>query len=213
MDHEDREEIPWSSLVAEMEAGVDRRWWIAGALAAVVIAAIVGFRFLGTGGGQPDIVAPASSIAVAPEVTSSTTSTPATITEEELRAGPDPDRERGARARAEWFVADYFTVDGSDETVASLRDAVTSDLAGTEWPHDAPDAEHTFVEWARTVRVVAEEDPTYVFDVAYRSIAMVDGSFVRRSVGTVRVTVTWEGAEPMIADLPQPVGDPWGPSV
>ena len=210
MDHEEREEIPWSSLVAEMESGVDRRWWIAGGVGALLVTGFLALRFVGSFGGQPDIVTPPPAVTIAAGSTSTTTS--ASVTEADLRSTHEPSRERMAVVRAEWFVADYFTVDGSDETKASVRHAMGADLGGVALPHDEPGAPHTFVEWARALRVASSNGPVHTVDVAFRSIALVEGSFVRRPVRAVRVLIGWDETQPLVIALPEDLDDVWGES-
>ncbi len=212
MEHEDREEIPWSSLVAELDTGVDRRWWIAGGAAVLVVAAILAFRVVMSTGGQPEVVAPApavETIALA-HPTDTALPQPALLSEADLRAEVDPARTAGAQSRAEWFVLDYYTVDGSTETSASIRSALG--VPEATLPHDDPLTPHSFVEWARTIRMVSSDDPIYVFDVAFRTIGMSEEAFVRQPVRAVRVEIEWRSGVPMVVAEPVELPDVWGDS-
>ena len=209
MDHEELDQIPWSTLVAEVDDGPDRRWFfLAGAVGLALLGYLIA-QFVGSGG-QPDPVAQA-----VPPVSSTSTTTArpeVIIAEDDLRAEtPAFDAGASARhlaaiARAEWFVTDWFTSDGSQATADSLLDAVVSPTI-TRPP--VPEEMVTYVEWARATGFEATEDGLAV-TVAYRQIVSEDASpFVRKPVAIVAVHVTFDGGVPLISGAPEPSNNPW----
>jgi hypothetical protein len=113
--------------------------------------------------------------------------------------------ELSAVARAEWFVTDYFTVDGPlpEELVSAfVNDAVLPDL-----PSPA-DADISYVEWARAFDI--RPTPSgYAVSVVFRSLTEEpDGTFVRSPVRAVDVLVAVDDGETAIADLPIPILPP-----
>lgn len=210
MEKEELEEIPWSSLVAHAEDGVDRRWYFAAGVVGVAIVAFLGLRVIAPTGGQP--IPP--QLASGAEVT--TTAVPGelvpsptlVVAEAELIADLPP-RPLAVTARAEWFVTDFYTTDGSTETAVSVRAALVSGLADVELPHDAeaPSSE-MFVEWARSYDVEDLGDGSYAVVVAFRTIASSPEGFVRLPVRAVSVVVLDAdgagaiGSMPVEVDLP-----------
>jgi hypothetical protein len=190
MDKEELEEIPWSSLIAHTEGGVDRRWYAVAGVVGVAVLVFLGFRIIAPSGGQPlpqqlttqDV---ATTIALVADVPLPTL----VVAEADLVAASEP-VPLGVAMRAEWFVTDFFTTDGSSETTASIRAALVPALADTELPHDAevPPPE-TFVEWARSYGVESLGDGSYSVVVAFRAIMSSDEGFVRLPVRAVSVVV------------------------
>ena len=87
MDHEEREEIPWSNLVADLEQGVDRRWFIAAAVLVALVGAFFGLRIV-TGPTQPSLpVAPQTVAGAVGESTTSSTTLPAVSSRADCMAG------------------------------------------------------------------------------------------------------------------------------
>jgi hypothetical protein len=110
--------------------------------------------------------------------------------------------------RAEWFVTDYFTLDGAGGRQAELAGALGRPLNTV-----ASDAT-TYVEWAKAWEVVAEGDGRYRVSVAYRSITAAGAVFERGLVHgvAVRVQVGAEGGT-RVVDLPEPVELPPPPAL
>lgn len=209
MEHEEREEIPWSNLVAHVEEGSDRRWYIVAVAVGIVVVAFVGLRFLGTtsGGVEPaDIGAPTSSTTTTVAETSPSEGA-LIVAEEELTT----EAEVGTMhvvTRAEWFVADFFTVDGSDATEADLRAALGDDLTDVDLPHGDEAMPETFVEWAKAIAVRDLQPSSFEVDVAYRAITASEGGYERSAVTFVTVGVTMSDGVPLVDMLPVPT-DPW----
>lgn len=210
MEHEEREEIPWSSLVAQVEEGSDRRWYIVAVAVGLVVVAFVGLRFLGMtrGAEQPtDIDARSSSTNTTVAETSLSDEAALIVAEEDLTSAADVGTMHVV-TRAEWFVADFFTVDGSDATEADLRAALGEGLDGVELPHGDDGAPETFVEWAKAVAVRDLQPSSFEVDVAYRAITAGEFGYERSGVTFVTVGVTVSDGVPVVDMLPVAI-DPW----
>ena len=222
MEHEELEQIPWSALVADADDGPDRRWiWIAAiGLLGVVVYLLV--RLL-TQGGQP-LAEPSTTISEPPvagcdvdpdgcESPDTTTVGAVVISEEDLRAeNPTVSlvmdaRAMAAAARAEWFVSDWHTVDGSVATDDSTRSAF---VAGIE-PTSAVDAGPvTYVEWARASSI-EESGEGFRVVVLYRQISFEDeGGWVRNDVRADAVDIVFVNGAPFVAAEPTALADGWG---
>jgi hypothetical protein len=206
------EEIPWSTLLTEHRQGRSRTLYLA---AAVIVAAVIGFvgiRWLTSPdhGDQSGLVAPAGTtttegIVEEFESTTTTTTTTTILSEADLMAVQPSIAELSAIARAEWFVTDYFTVDGPlpEELISAfVNDAALPDLPG------AADADISYVEWARAFDIRANANG-YAVSVVFRSLTEEpDGAFVRSPVRAVDVLVAVDDRETAIADLPIPILPP-----
>ena len=128
------EEIPWSTLLTEHRQGRAKTVYLAAAVIVAVVAGFVGVRWLTAPGHgeQPALAAPIETTtteAVVAETESSTTT--AVLSEADLMAVVPAVAELAAIARAEWFVTDYFTVDGPipEELISAfVNDATVPDL-------------------------------------------------------------------------------------
>ena len=203
------EEIPWSTLLSEHRQGRTKTLYLA---AAVIVAAVVGFvgiRWLTAPGhgDEPDFAAPVETTMAetAAEVVAATTPTAAVLSEADLMAVQPSVAEMAAVARAEWFVTDYFTIDGPlpEELISAfVNDALLPDLPGSA------DADISYVEWARAFDI----RPTatgYAVSVVFRSLTEEpDGAFARGPVRAVDVLVAVDGGETAIAELPIPILPP-----
>lgn len=205
MDSEERELIPWSSLVAETDRGLDRRWLAVAALVGVVVVAGVVLSLQDRG--QPA----AATSAVVTTTTSSMAAiepSPAmVVTEEELTASAvdvhGPTEVLVVAARAEWFTMDWFTVDGSAETQRSIREALAPELEPPSLPHDDPGPQ-TFVEWARAVKVDHMGDDAYDVTVLFRTIHASDAGFERDPVRAVSFALSISEGQVAVARMPTP---------
>jgi hypothetical protein len=197
MEAEEYEQIPWSNLVADTQPGVDRRLYLVGGGIAVVVILILGMRMFGSPDPAPIPEAAAVSAPVAESLADAAVPDPEpepavvvdTVTEADLMAATGSPSERFAMAEffAEWFVTDFYTRDGSSETLASLK-AVMSESMAAELPHGEPDANDAFVEWARAFHT-EDRGATVDVSVAFRSVHAVDGGFIRDPVEAVTVTL------------------------
>jgi hypothetical protein len=232
MEREELEQVPWSSLATRVDRRGDRRWYALGALVACVVVAVVGVRYLATPG-QPSAPPVADATVALPSTAPQSNVAPGgtlVIAEDDLRTDGPPDRQApsAVAVRAEWFVMDYFTHDGSEETTRSVREALVPSLRTVPLPHDggrdtASTADSTsvastfvastfvastFVEWARVLDVAPEGGGSFVATVAYRSIRGEDGGFVRDPVAAVSLTIVDHEGSYLVATLPSPTALP-----
>lgn len=204
------EEIPWSTLLSEHRQGRTRTLYLAAAVILAVVAGFAGVRWLTAPGHGDDaaIAAPVDTTttgATAEEPTSTSTSTTSVLSEADLMAVQPSVAELSTVARAEWFVTDYFTVDGpipEELLFAFVNDASLPELPGTA------DAAISYVEWARAFDI----RPTtsgYAVSVVFRSLTEEpSGAFVRGPVRAVDVLVAVDDGQTAIADLPIPIMPP-----
>ena len=207
MEAEEFEQIPWANLVAEQEDGIDRRIYLAAGVVGLLVIAVFGMRLLG-GGSQPapppvsGLEQPPTSIAVIEPVAPPPTSM--VIAEADLRAEEPLVVEtpnRLTEVTAEWFVTDWFTRDGSEETVRSIRAAISPTVDLDVLPHETEGEPVTFVEWARTIDTAATTDGVDV-TVSYRAIRETENGFVRDPVATVILSLVRNGDRVMVTSLP-----------
>jgi hypothetical protein len=202
------EEIPWSTLLTEHRQGRTKTLYMAAGVIIAVVIGFVGVRwFTAPGHGeQPALAAPVETTTTeAAAVEDEPSTTTIVQSEADLMAVVPAVAELAAVARAEWFVTDYFTVDGpipeellsafvNDATVPALP---TGDGAGI-----------SYVEWARAFNV----RPTmsgYAISVVFRSLTEEpDGAFVRGPVRAVDVLISVEDGETAVAELPIPILPP-----
>jgi hypothetical protein len=207
MESEEFEQIPWSNLVAEQDDGIDRRIYLAVGAVGLLVIAVLGMRLLGAGA-QPvppqpaGLELPPTSVAAAEPMPATPTSM--IIAEADLRV-EEPAAAQASdilvEATAEWFVIDWFTRDGSQETVRSIKAALSSSVVPEAIPHETEGEPVTFVEWARTI---ASEVTPEGFDitVAYRAIRETEGGFVRDPVKTVVISLQRDGSAVFVSALP-----------
>ena len=186
------ESIPWDALVTD-DARRRRRWLYlaAGLILALGLGGAIG-RSLSSG-------APVSSpvTSTAPSVGTSLTSVVAVE-----QTQPSTAEETAAMSYAAWFVADYFTVDGSEVTRQSVIDRLP---AGVDLPQ--PDnAARSFVESVFPISVDEVAGGRYRVVAVVRALAAADGeSYQRQPARAVAVTVSAEVDGVAIVDLPRPV--------
>jgi len=220
---EELEHIPWSALAVKPPDSRLRLVYVALGVVAAIGLGLVAARWLLPGDGESTItlppVAATDQAATAQRVVAAdiTNPVPAVVTttaatgessvsagvglysEADLMAIAVDDESRLAAMRAEWFVQDYFTVDG-DEQIANELEALIGNVA---LPHRASTGS-SYVEWARSFAIVSPTPGRYVVEVAYRVLSSTtDGAFIRMPVRAVAITVEIDvdGAM-MIVDLP-----------
>jgi len=205
------EEIPWSTLLSEHQHGRTKTLYLAAAVIVAVVLGFVGIRWLtAPGHGDGGAVAAQADTTTVPgagavESTTTATSTTATLSEADLMAVEPSILELSAVARAEWFVTDYFTVDGPlpEELISAfVNDAMLPDLPSPS------DADISYVEWARAFDIRPTESG-YAVSVVFRSLTEEPGgAFIRSPVRAVDVLVAVDNGETAIADLPIPILPP-----
>jgi hypothetical protein len=207
MESEEFEQIPWASLVAEQREGVDRRIYLTVGVVGLLVAVVFGMRLF-SGGSQPT---PPQAVAIEPPTTALEEATPPSppqtsmvVAESDLRVDT-PRKAQGVDqfvlTTAEWFVIDWFTRDGSQETVRSIKSALSPALAIDTIPHEIDGEAVTFVEWAKTVDAQATVDGFEV-TIAYRSIRETEDGFVRDPVETVSLSIEKQGSDLTVTALP-----------
>jgi len=204
MESEEFEQIPWANLVAEQTDGIDKRIYVAAGVVGILIVAVLGVRLLSVGG-QPEPPAPIAAEVTEPSPVESLPPTPMVAAEADLRAddaAPTDPRDRLVEVSAEWFVTDWYTRDGSEETMRSIRAVLSSELLASPLPHEAEDLPGTFVEWAKTIETRSTADGSVEVTVGYRLIRETEDGFVREPVETVAVTIVRSEDSIQVVSLP-----------
>jgi hypothetical protein len=204
MESEEFEQIPWANLVAQQTDGIDKRIYFAVGIVGVLIIAVFGMRLLG-GSSQPALPEPVAAELPPTTVVEATPPTSMVIAEADLRAddvsATDP-VDRLAEITAEWFVTDWFTRDGSDETIRSIKAVLGPDVASSPLPHESEDIPISFVEWAKTIETELTEDGQIRVTVVYRAIRETAEGFVRDPVATVILSLVRTGDQVTVVSLP-----------
>lgn len=205
MESEEFEQIPWANLVSEQTEGIDKRVYLAVGVIGVLVIVVFGMRLLG-GGSQPtpppQAAAPVQTTAGVAQADAAP-STSLIIAEADLRAESpiDADQDRLAEFTAEWFVTDWFTRDGSDETIRSIKASLAPNFAPGPLPHEI-EQPTTFVEWAKAFRTETLTGGRAEIAVAYRTIKETENGFVREPVRTVIVSLVRTGDAVLVTALP-----------
>jgi len=109
----------------------------------------------------PLLIEPSSAVApVAPRLYSEA-DLMAVLPEEEMRA---------AVMRAEWFVTDFFTVDGASSAESDVTAALATPPDEVPLPHATATDGISYVEWARAFFVEPVEPGIYRVSVAFRTL-------------------------------------------
>ncbi|HEU4750120.1 MAG TPA: hypothetical protein VFT54_03590 [Acidimicrobiia bacterium] len=207
-DDEQFERIPWDQL----RPTTGGRRGLIYALAAAIVAAAVSATLARNLAGPPPTTLPLAPTPTAAQPLTTTSLVPTVTTESatvwseaDLMAVHPDDLRAEAAAIAEWFVADYFTADGS----GGLEDQLRSML-----PSEAPLPVHepgyrSFVEWVRSVSAIEESPGQYLVQVVVRTLGALESSSYRRlPLRAVEVNVQWTDQGWSIADLPSPIDLP-----
>lgn len=232
MEDEQYEHIPWSQLLDEGGGKWRRIAYIAAGIIAAVAIGIVVARWLSTPDhGETSVSSPVAATTAVDVATAQTvpvdsvspdpalSSAPTTavpVREADLMAAvPWPEAQPAARVRAEWFVTDYFTVDGDPEAAGDIRRAFVEDAVLPELPHDLADASAvSYVEWARAFSSEAIDFDRYTVDVAFRTVHLDENDdYERGPVHAVRVLLVSSEGGVAVADLPIPIAPPQALSV
>ncbi|MCB1246081.1 MAG: hypothetical protein KDB69_02305 [Acidimicrobiia bacterium] len=203
MENEEYEQIPWSQLVAEAEVGVDKRLYVVVGVVAAAVVIILAMRLFGgptpsSDGLVPPVAAvPTDAGTSAPEgptgavvPPSEPVTTIGAISEADLMADMPAASTvvpTEISVVAEWFVTDFYTRDGSPETMVSLEARLDPSLA-IDLPHDDGVGPESFVEWAKTF-TVTDTAEGYEVSVAFRTVTRVEDGFVRDPVEAVMIEV------------------------
>jgi hypothetical protein len=203
MSVEEQEEIPWSMLVDYERKTRSRFWYV---LAAVLLAAVAGVTAVRWVEGRRHGEVPVTATATVTTVTPASTTT-ALATEAGLLATDRTADTLAATATAEWFVTDYFTVDGAPSP--ELSSLFTTDAVLPELPGMVEDGGPvSFVEWARATATRPHAEGlvvTVLFRTLYEN---GDGHIERSLVRAVDVVVLVDGDETAVGELPMPAAVP-----
>ena len=229
---EELEQIPWSALAARTPPPLLRPLTVAAVVAVVI--AVVGWLALRATSPDPFEADPGP-VATSPPVAATSAETAPTAaaasaaetlgtppgavgasiySEADLMAISVADEARLAATYGEWFVQDYFTIDGDDEITNSLGELVDGDAI---LPHRDP-VGSSYVEWARAVAVASPRPADYLVDVAFRTLFSTEADIFTRApvrAVTVAVSVDVDGTATIVG-LPTPVELPtvaWEPNI
>ncbi|RPI23796.1 MAG: hypothetical protein EHM57_03480 [Actinobacteria bacterium] len=213
MADEEFEHIPWSTLAVREDDRRTRLLYLAAAVAAALVLGIVAARWLaGPRHGADPAAAEEATVTTAapmdtlPQPVATTTSL---LSEADLLAAPPGGGEQMAVMRAEWFITDYFTVDGSPRAVEDLRGAFVDGAVIPALPQEDPASGTTYVEWARAFAVAPFSPGLFTVSVAFRGIYLADGGVFRRGpVRAADVLVAVGDGRSGIAELPSPIPVP-----
>lgn len=203
MSTEEHEEIPWSMLVEHDRRSRSRMLYIAAAVIVALVVIVAAVRWVD---GHRHGIDPAET--VIPVVTTTIPPAPPTtlVSEADLMAVDSSIDHLAAIARAEWFVTDYFTIDGA--AVPEFLAAFPDDAVLPELPQSSGEPAVSFVEWARATALATHGDG-YVVTVLFRTLyENTEQRFERSPVRAVDVIVIVDGQRTAVADLPIPVEAP-----
>ena len=212
--NETYERIPWETLEDKKP---DRQWMMMAVAGAVVLGALA-YSFMTNrsvpmpaattmatavpettpvASPVPNAAAPPVPNAAAPPVP---TTTPVVTAEADLYAvHPERVIDR-AVAHAEWFVAEYLTVDGTEEGRAALTALLP---AGVPLPV-AVEGTRVFVEWVRASEVEEIGQLVYRVTVLTRSLAAeANSEYKRQAPLQVEVDVSVAGDGPQVVMAPR----------
>ena len=209
------ERIPWETLDEKKN---DRQWLLFGIAGAIVLGALA-YSFMSNrpvavpvattmamaNPTVPTITTPASAPALPPTAATS----PVVTAEADLYAvHPERAIDRVA-AHAEWFAAEYLTVDGSEEGLAALTSLLPS---GVPLPV-AAEGTRVFVEWVRAMTVEEIGALTYRVTVLARSLAAEgDAAYQRQAPLELAIEVSLAAGSPQVVLPPQVSQAPAGPA-
>lgn len=219
MEPEEFEHIPWSNLLSEHRRERGRSLYLAAGIVIALAVGALGARLLfggDAGGGEPS-QPPPEPVQVAPTIPSSLPpDTIATAEEESLPSEADlmaflpAPEELLAVARAEWFVSDYFTIDGAESGATDVTSAFVGGADVPTLPHSVDQAATSYVEWARAFRVNQLGGGSYAVGVLFRTLYTDgEGEFRRSGVRAVEVEIAIDGRHSGVGDLPMPIPPPF----
>lgn len=215
MSEEELESIPWATLIDDDRGSRSRLIYLAAGAVIIFALAALAARTLWT----PATAEVAVTAAPVPTTVVVATSLPAPVaaalvSEADLMASLDTESTRAAATFAEWFVYDYFTVDGDPATLASIHDALPSGIPEDLLPHTSTEMV-TYVEWARAARVTERAPGRFEVLVLFRAVAAPNGeTFERQPMRAVLVPMEIGAAGGLrLTDLPSPAHVPSRPEV
>ncbi len=232
------ESIPWSSLVPDSNPRNKRILIVVATVVAGIAIGLIGGRLI-RGTTQSGVVVALPSVGIAKSVATpapfsvplsvppiagqpvmpttvvlapsiQTPLPPQLFSEADLMAVLPEEEIRAAVMRAEWFVTDFFTIDGESSSAGDITAALPDGHVAVPLPHQSTEAGISYVEWARAYRVEPLGPARYRVAVAFRTLAgRVVGNLTRAPVRavTVDVAVGPDGAT-AVSDFPSPTLPP-----
>jgi hypothetical protein len=211
------ERIPWETL--EEKKG-DRQWLLFGVAGAVVLGALA-YSYMSSrpvaistpttigATAASDAVTSAPAVPAPPAAPVVVSTAPMVTAEADLYAVPPERILDRVMAHAEWFVAEYLTVDGSEEGRAVLTSLMPS---GVPLP-TAPEGMRVFVEWVRAMSVEEIAPLEYRVSVLARSLsASGEEAYRRQPPIQLMVDISMAGEIPQVAAAPSVGPAAVGPS-
>jgi hypothetical protein len=215
MSEEELESIPWATLIDDTRSDRSRLIYLAAGAVILFALAALAARTLWTPA-TADVAVAADPVPTTVAVTTSAPppAAPALFSEADLMASLDAESARAAAAFAEWFVYDYFTVDGDAATLLSIQDALPNGVPDDLLPHTS-ESMVTYVEWARATRVTEVTPGVFEVLVLFRAVAAPNGeTFERQPMRAVLVPMEMGAAGGLrLTDLPSPAHVPSRPEV
>lgn len=208
MSVEEHEEIPWAMLVDQEHRSRSRLLYLVAAAILIVVVAVTAVRWVGS---RRHGELPSAAVEVAAPTTLPPLPTTTLLSEADLVGRDDSAGRRAAIVRAEWFVTDYFTMDGSP--APELIAAFPTDAELPELPQLAGSSAVSYVEWARAYATRSYQNG-YVVTVIFRTLYENEEQRYERSpVRAVDVIVLVDDDLTAIGDLPIPVEPPTGQAI
>jgi hypothetical protein len=197
------EHIPWERLQPQ-RAITTRHLYLIGGAVVVGALAFAATRGIGTPASTTTAVSQSEpAVTVPPTIPGAELPSPmpSVVAEADLMAVEPGILGQAAAMQAEWFVEEYFTVDGSPRSAAALARFLPP---GSAMP--GQEKGRSFVESARAVSIEDQGAGRFRVVVVVRRLAAPDGgAYSRLAPGAVEVVVDYSTGVPSILDLPTPV--------
>ncbi|NNF69330.1 MAG: hypothetical protein HKN01_06130 [Acidimicrobiia bacterium] len=113
---------------------------------------------------------------------------------------PSPDDLAEVRLRAEWFVADYFTVDAELSDPDSVRGAMKTEPM--RLPHEVDQPAASYVDFARSGTVTQIDAATHAVEVVLRRVVRTGTDVIRMPAERVVVVVGLDMDGTVVLDVP-----------
>ncbi|NNC74108.1 MAG: hypothetical protein HKN93_01225 [Acidimicrobiia bacterium] len=113
---------------------------------------------------------------------------------------PSTDDLAEVRLRAEWFVADYFTVDPDLSDPVAVRDALAD--SRLRLPHDLDQPASSYVDFARSGSVDQIDAQTHSVEVVMRRVVRSDAGVTRLAAERVIVLIGFDSEGTVVLDVP-----------
>lgn len=190
---EELESIPWNALLVENHTR--QKWVRFGLIGGLAVAAILGLsRLIQSQAGFPEPAMSTPSIStntvIATENQPVDVPEAVEISEADLMAVEPEALHRLAVAGAEWFLRDYYTIDGSDS-------------AG-----DRGDQERSFVEGVEILSVQSLDGGRFAVRAVVHRLSANGGSYVRERPAGAEIVILIDEGSLTVVDLPTPISIP-----